>query len=226
MGLAGGRKVSATQQEHKVEKDMMTRVPIFPVVRTQRAMRYYDYGHEQTSTAASISSYVYSANGMFDPDITGSGHQPMGFDQLFLLYNQATVIRSRIVITAVCATNNPVRCALYASPIATPLSDRAQLLENGECQSRVVSGASTGAEHNVARLSMELDIAAYFGRKQRGDIVNDLTLTTLVNSNPTEQVYFIFASWANTNTTTSTIGFDVIIEYDAVFTEPKKLASS
>ena len=31
-------------------------------------------------------SYVYRMNSLFDPDLTGSGHQPLGFDQYAQLY--------------------------------------------------------------------------------------------------------------------------------------------
>lgn len=44
---------------------------------------------------------VFSANGLFDPNITGAGHQPRGFDQLIgVLYDHAVVIASKITVYA------------------------------------------------------------------------------------------------------------------------------
>ena len=43
--------------------------------------------------------YHFSANGLFDPDLTGAGHQPMGFDQIMPLYNNYVVISASITCT-------------------------------------------------------------------------------------------------------------------------------
>jgi len=52
------------------------------------------------AAAGSIANYVFSATGMYDPDITGTGHQPLGFDQwLGLFYNHYTVERAHIRAT-------------------------------------------------------------------------------------------------------------------------------
>lgn len=42
---------------------------------------------------------VMLANSLFDPDFTGGGHQPLGFDQMMLLYNKYSVISCGITLT-------------------------------------------------------------------------------------------------------------------------------
>ncbi len=42
---------------------------------------------------------TYSANDLFDPNVTGTGHQPMGRDQLFVIYEHAVVMGSKAAIT-------------------------------------------------------------------------------------------------------------------------------
>lgn len=41
---------------------------------------------------------VYSGTGLYDPDYTGAGHQPMGFDQFMALYQYFRVSASKIVV--------------------------------------------------------------------------------------------------------------------------------
>lgn len=43
--------------------------------------------------------YTFAGNSLYDPDITGTGHQPMGFDQWQGFYNKYTVYGSKIRAT-------------------------------------------------------------------------------------------------------------------------------
>lgn len=44
-----------------------------------------------TCTTGALSRYEFIANGLYDPNFTGTGHQPYGFDQLIALYSYAVV---------------------------------------------------------------------------------------------------------------------------------------
>jgi hypothetical protein len=67
--------------------------------RTKLTMRYYEET-AQTSTAGGFSTQIYNLNSLFDPDRTGSGHQPMGFDQVSALYSKylVTAVRWQISV--------------------------------------------------------------------------------------------------------------------------------
>ena len=51
--------------------------------------------------AAFSTAYVFRANSIFDPDRTGTGHQPLGRDEWSNFYNHVTVLGSRIKATFV-----------------------------------------------------------------------------------------------------------------------------
>lgn len=52
--------------------------------------------------------YKFNLNSLFDPDRTGVGHQPHGFDQLSGLYNRYRVIGCKYTVAAY-STSDPIR---------------------------------------------------------------------------------------------------------------------
>lgn len=51
--------------------------------------------------ATGTNVYQFSSNGLFDPDITGTGHQPMYFDNYSAVYKRYRVVKSAITVTVV-----------------------------------------------------------------------------------------------------------------------------
>lgn len=60
-------------------------------------MPYY----ETAALNAINSSYVFRLGSLYDPDVTGTGHQPCGFDQMSALYYHYIVDRVDITVEAV-----------------------------------------------------------------------------------------------------------------------------
>lgn len=60
-------------------------------------MKYADNINTAVGTAF---NYKFNLNSIFDPNFTGTGHQPYGHDQLQALYNRYRVISCSYVITA------------------------------------------------------------------------------------------------------------------------------
>jgi hypothetical protein len=47
-------------------------------------------------SSAGVSLYQFAGNGCFDPDITGTGHQPYYWDTYTGVYNYYSVMGSRV----------------------------------------------------------------------------------------------------------------------------------
>lgn len=56
-------------------------------------------------TWGATNDYVYSMNSIFDPDVTSTGHQPLGHDQWALFYQNYRVISCRWSVVMVQETN-------------------------------------------------------------------------------------------------------------------------
>lgn len=202
---------------------LLTKVPLFPVRKYIKQQLYYDSNITLTSSLGGLALYNFSANGIYDPNVTGTGHQPIGFDQMMSMYEQYTVIRSRIKVTFV-AASDPGRVAITLAPDTTSPGTISAAMENGLLSTTTVTGSDAGA-HRVKSLTLTCDVPKYFG-KPYSSVLGDSTLYGTITSNPSEQVYFQILAWDPYQAIDFSVAIDVTISYDVMYWEPKKLASS
>ncbi len=76
-------------------------------------LRYVTQLELGSGTNDFASHHFYRANSAFDPDLTGTGHQPMGYDQLALFYDHYTIIGSKITCNYHnVGGSNPIVCGI------------------------------------------------------------------------------------------------------------------
>lgn len=211
--------------------DVLRRCPLFPASVRKRGQLYYEAALSLTApTSGNAVTYFFSANGMFDPNITGTGHQPIGFDQMMLMYEQCTVIKSSIQVTFNIGAGLTVHCGIALFPDASGLTNPSQLVENGLMRYCTLTSGSSTFQNQRMRTTVRLDcdVARYFGRRGVRVLLADDNLYTTAAANPVEQVYFGIVAWqiSPDGTTTTTIGFDALISYDVIYWEPRKLTES
>jgi hypothetical protein len=226
----GDRSLKApTRPEMKsAETTALFRVPIF-AIRKRVTQLYYETGLTVTMPGTGLAgNYFFSANGIYDCNITGSGHQPMGFDQMMLYYEQCHVVRSTITICPL--ANQPCRMGIYLSPDTTSITDQSRLFENGLIKTITSSGLGSTpvAVGRIPEVSLSCDVASYFGRRTLNELLDDQDLQTTSAANPTEQVYFAVTGWqlSYDGSTSKSFTFDVIIAFDVIYWEPRKLTVS
>ena len=91
--------------------------------KVKTKLRYVEYFTLNPAAAGLPATHVFSANGLYDPNITGVGHQPRGFDQLMALYDHYYVSRSKIIADFASISNNSVApwvCGIVLDDDATP----------------------------------------------------------------------------------------------------------
>lgn len=196
-------------------------IPGFRALAYKTKLTYYDVVTISTG-AGSAGTRVYSTNGLYDPDVTGGGHQPMPFDQLMLSFEHYVVTRS------VCKVNFKNTSSLYTEAIsislnasATPVTAYGSLVENGVLvRDRLVQFPYDGS---VKALTMPCDVGK-FGDVVR--LVDNPNYEGSISANPTEQSYFHISVWNPDSVSSIDCICEIYLEFEAIFREPRKNSPS
>jgi len=194
-------------------------------------MLYYDDGFELTDSAGLLKTWYFRANDAYDPDASGTGHQPAGFDQAMLLFEQFCVYSARLSVSFISNSNAAMRVGVFLSPDTTNPGSVAELMENGFCVNTITFGASNaatsgGAAHTVRTVNISCSNPAYFGSAGRRGYLSNPNFSGTAASGPVEQSYFGVFAFCMTGGVNYSILFDVTLSYDVYFWEPRKLSSS
>jgi len=195
------------------------KIPLFPP-RYKCSLRYADF-FTLTSTSGAVGSYVISCNGLYDPDVTGTGHQPAGFDQMMASYEHYTVLRSRITATFHnTSTTAAGTIAISVNAALTPITVSNQILEDG--LATVDRIGQFGVSNAIQTLQRSCDIARFGGVD---NLLDDDNYRGTIAANPAESSYFIIQSWC-IEAATFACSVEFVVEFEAIFTEPRKIGES
>lgn len=190
-------------------------LPLYPSSCMKRLR--YSTNIALASTAGAVASYVFAVNGLFDPDVTGTGHQPMGFDELMIYFNHYVVTHCRMTAVAKCVSTSKMTVCLRQDASSTPITviDRIVEIGGGVIEYLEISTTSLATK----RLEASFDIARIQGISRQA-LTSDSSLRGTSAANPTELSYAHVQNW-DANAQTGTVVFDIIMEFDAIFTEPR-----
>ena len=168
--------------------------------------------------------YVFSANGLYDPNITGVGHQPYGFDQLMVLFDHYTVTASRLRLRL--SSNNAIpfwmTCLLSDTNVSLAGNTSEIILEIPSASSELI-GYNTSSVGKGDK-TVAFDASKFFYIK---NFVGKTNYRGDAGSNPVEQAYFHCI--LSPNATGDDVANQVCwatIEYEVTFTEPRILPPS
>lgn len=166
-------------------------------------------------------SHVFSANGLFDPDITGIGQQPVGFDQMTPLFDHYTVIYAQISVDFIASDQSTGSGCLVGvrTQDNTTIGTDVMQLTTGDCATGIVSPA----EDHI-NLTRQVSLSRFLGRP---NIMSEDDLRGTSGSNPDEQAYFhVFAFPFPGGGDVTNVNTFIRIDYVAIWTEPRSLSAS
>jgi len=174
-----------------------------------------------TSSSGILSSHDFRANSIFDPNSTGTGHQPMGRDTYATLYNHYMVTGAKITVkpTHNLAATVPYAIGVLLSDGAVPYTHYTEFIEAKKGSWRTVTGNATNTPSIVCKFSAK----KFFNLSDTKD--NSRVFGATFGSNPEELAHFHI--WYQIlESATDTIPLTVTIDYAVQFHEPKDLSAS
>ena len=164
-----------------------------------------------TSTTGAIATNVFAANGIYDCDITGTGHQPMWRDNYAAIYDQYVVIGSKITVTFGSNSAFPMLCGIIGDDDSSITSN----VQNAQEQNNGISTLAPALGGPCSTLTQTFEPLEQFGVAAKDDGAS----ATAQGSNPSE--LWCYAIWAATpdGATTGKVTAKIEIEYTVKFTE-------
>lgn len=170
----------------------------------------------------SWASYLFRANSCFDPNATGTGHQPMGFDQWSALYTHYTVLASKITVRfgyngAVDQSPMIILCRLQRDATLFNVETLGEIMETARTSNTSYANYyATGALSRPLRRSF--NAKRYFNV---GDVRDNSELKATTGSNPQEGAFYnIGCRSLATAYDGSVMDVIVTVEYTVSFSEP------
>lgn len=165
-----------------------------------------------TSTNGALGYNIFSANGIFDPDITGTGHQPMWRDNYAAIYNLYVVLGSKITVhwTPYTANANFI-CGVLVDDNANISSNLNSKLESNNSHWGMLSVGGSGP----------MTVVETFQPQQFGvDVKDDGFSSTNVGANPgVQQSYAVWVHGCDTGGGGQVVYASIEIEYTVKFSQ-------
>ncbi len=172
---------------------------------------------------------TFSANGMYDPDTTGGGHQPRGFDEWMAVYQHYTVVGSKANMRWLPTSSSDLVPSAFGITLAdtttfghTTLGGIVESVEGGT-NYRIGGALSNSTSGNAPMVSKTFSAKKFFGTKS---IVTKSGFKGTDAANPTEDARFHCWAAGCSTAEPGPLCFQITIDYIAVMSERRGLGAS
>jgi len=185
----------------------------------------YSQGFELQPGVAggNVGTYKFRANAPYDPDYTGGGHQPMGYDTWSAVYNYVTVVGAKMRVTFIPSSDQAVMGLVVGTLVdddGTVTAPVDTMIERGTSNYRHL--AYNGTQYTKAvSLTKGFSAKKFFHVKDIRDNIYNIGST--VGITPNDQAFFVvWGGYDDTGSgTPDPVRCQVTIEYICLFTQPK-----
>lgn len=182
--------------------------------------------------AASVTAYVFRANSLYDPNYSGTGHQPAPYDQMKLFYKKFKVIGSKITCRPVLAgaSYETLNCyhGIINSKTATDYASYtsvANLLESKWGRRFKTIGAYTSMAASNKKDAGYVS-STWSLRRDESRLATDNDFAHPSATNPTEGRYYEIVNASVVGNDPALHDYLVTIDYIAICMDPEVITGS
>lgn len=193
-----------------------------PIANKMRATLRYAQQVPLNATTSPV-GHTFALNGLYDPDISGVGHQPMGFDQYMAFYQKYRVNKVKVNAWFVNDTDASTSCQYVGLQIhensGWSPADCETILERGRCCFKPVGPRTSSL--SAAHLAISWDAEKWYDASKDGEYQGTSS------ANPVEICYV--TAWAAGDfpaENPDAIAVMVILDFDVTFLNPLQMAPS
>jgi len=204
------------QKKNPVRRIIPTAPPNHQTVK----LRYTENLTLSTSLG-SVGSYVFRTNDLFDPNYTGTGHQPYFRDQMFTLYSFARVLSMKITFTLITGNSiDPLYVVVGPNQSGTADSSMQTASERKGSKECYMNGQA------VKKLFCSSSCDYYFGAVKGTTLLSAAYLQASTASLNNGSVMWYQILFTALNASSVTLNFKVDIEMITRFEQPTQQTGS
>lgn len=224
------------RRRHRRHGRSIARLPIGGYPKSMMMRLRYVTSITVDAGGGALADHLFRCNGLYDPNYTGVGHQPLGFDQAMAIYDHYTVVGARIKCSVMNTTPSETVASQVPGAWGLMITDDDQginsrytstmnLLENieGKGMVRYTQAGPGTASQKRPILSRNFSAKKFFGVSK---IVGDDLYRGTNSADPQEEAFFRVWVGSIGSNNPYNARFLVEIEYLAVFTERKLIPAS
>lgn len=219
---------NSTANRQQLTWALSNKIPPFPQTCPHSqivTLRYVDKLQKDVS-AGGYSTQTYSANGINDPDVTNTGHQPIGFDEYMKFYNNYRVLGSKITFRQIftSSTTNATPALVHIdgnqSNVATAFDSPQTFLENFGGIATFMSGNYDSAHFIPNTISRTFSAKKAFGPTWR----STSAFWGSDGYNPGTQYYYHIYFWSVDGNDPTGVNYLVQVDYIVEFFNKKPIS--
>lgn len=183
----------------------------FPL-RYRTTLRYYEQVNFVSNSTPFI--YVFRASSGFDPNQTGTGSQPSGWDNLLAIYNASFCVGSRIRITFVNGSTVPLQFGVAPTIASSTISSYDNLKVYGRQAAFGFADGTSRGSASVKAIQNQVVTLKFYGQPY------DRDFQAQGQALPVKNLFWSIALQSSDQTTLINAQMQVEILYDFVFSDP------
>jgi len=187
-------KMSGSKKKNNVDDIVapgtVVSLKVAPCPNTMRTKLRYTERVSLTATSGVYTQQIWKLNGMFDPNYSGTGTQPEGFDQWMTLYDRFRVYKSKIKVT-VTSVGSTAALSSYRAVLVPQVSFSTENTMAGAADSPyAIQRFNQGVTNRPMVLTKTMAVSKFLGVSPQA-VLEEFNYCGTASADPSQSVYWV-----------------------------------